>query len=260
MTFDPLNIPFQQPVPSVQELAGSGREARGSDLKAESILLEEFGYAGVSAYQARQDSAALINLYLLATGALATGLGVMVNAYSGVDRPTVSIIAIAALTIFALFSFAFFARFLALEQEYREGMLAMGVIKEFYIQRLRHEAPDIELAFHWRLRKRPRGVTLASGVPLIAWTVALLSGLSVAGAIGEARQLYSILSNVNVPYTPEAVLGAHAPFGWELLFGLLTVGAHFAYFVLVARRQRERIEREATEQAARIERTVSARD
>ena len=260
MTFDRMNIPFQQHTPRVQTPDGVGGDPRGPDLKAESILLEEFGYAGVSAYQARQDSAALINLYLLATGALATGLGVMVNAYSGVDRPTVSIIAIAALSIFAVFSFAFFARFLALEQEYRDGMLAMGVIKEFYIQRLRHESPDIELAFRWRLRKRPRGATLAGGVPLIAWTVALLSGLSLAGAVGEARQLYSILSNISVPYTPETVLGVHAPFGWELLVGLLVVGAHLAYYVLVARRQRERTDHEATEQAARIERTLSARD
>ncbi len=260
MTLDPLNIPFQQPAPRVQVSDGAAGETHGPDLKAENILLEEFGYAGVSAYQARQDSASLINLYLLATGALATGLGVMVNAYSGVDRPTVSIIAIAALSIFAIFSFAFFARFLALEQEYRESMLAMGVIKEFYIQRLRRDAPDIELAFRWRLSKRPRGATLAGGVPLIAWTVALLSGLSVAGAVGEARQLYSILSNINVPYTPESVLGVHAPFGWEVSLGLLTVGAHLAYYVFIARRQRERTEREAAEQAARIERTVSARD
>ncbi|HZC07111.1 MAG TPA: hypothetical protein VE338_15860 [Ktedonobacterales bacterium] len=260
MTFDPLNIPFQQPAPFITSGESAVGQAAGQELKAESILLEEFGYAGVSAYQARQDSAALINLYLLATGALATGLGVMVNAYGGANRPTIGMIAIAALSIFAIFSFAFFARFLALEQEYRESVLAMSVIKEFYIQRLRRDAPEIELAFHWRLRKRPRGATLAGGVPLIAWTVALLSGLSIAGAVGEARQLYSILANVSIPYTPEPVLGASAPFAWELLLGLLAVGAHLAYYVLVARRQRERTQREAAEQAARIERALSAHE
>jgi hypothetical protein len=231
----------------------------GQELKAESILLGEFDYAGVSAYQAREDSAALINIYLLATGALATGLGVMVNAYAGAARATISVIAIAALAIFALFSFAFFARFLGLEQEYREGMLAMGVIKEFYIQRLRRTTPEIELAFRWRLRKRPRGATLAGGAPLIAWTIALLSGLSVAGAVGEARQLSGILANTAIPYTPEPALGFSAPFFWELLFGLLAFAAHLAYFFLVARRQRERTQREATEQATRIERELAAR-
>jgi hypothetical protein len=263
MTFDPRNLPFQQAAPFLQadeRAMGQGASHGASqELKAESILLEEFGYAGVSAYQAREDSAALINLYLLATGALATGLGVMVNAYAGPARPTIGIIAITALAIFTLFSFAFFARFLSLEQEYREGILAMGVIKEFYIQRLRRAAPEIELAFRWRLRKRPRGATLAGGAPLIAWTVALLGGLSIAGAVGEARQLYSILANVTVPYTPEPALGFSAPYFWELLAGLLAVGAHLAYFFLVARRQRDHAQRDAMEQATRIERTLASR-
>jgi hypothetical protein len=267
MTFDPLNLPFQQSAPFLEaperaasQVTGQATgQATGQELRAESILLEEFSYAGVSAYQAREDSAALINLYLLATGALATGLGVLGNANAGAARPTVSIIAITALVIFALFSFAFFARFLGLEQEYREGILAMGVIKEFYIQRLRRAAPEIELAFRWRLRKRPHAATLAGGAPLLAWTIALLCGLSVAGAVGEARQLYSILANVSVPYTPEPALGFSAPFFWELLFGLLAVGAHLAYFFLVARRQRQGAQREAVAQAARIERELARR-
>ncbi len=264
MTFDPTNLPFGRLPPFLQAEQGVPGQGSGQgssqELKAESILIEEFNYAGVSAYQARADSAALINIYLLATGALATGLGVLVNAYGGNDRATISIIAIAALVIFAVFSFAFFARFLALEQEYRESMLAMGVIKEFYIQRLRRAFPEIELAFRWRLRKRLGGATLAGGAPLIAWTIALLASLSVAGAVGQARQLYSILANISVPYTPEPAPGFSAPFFWEILFALLVFAAHLAYYYLVARRQREQAQREATQQSARIDRELAARD
>lgn len=254
MTLDPRNIPFERSAPYLQ----TAQEVAGQELKPESILLEEFNYAGVSVYQAREDSANLINIYLLATGAMATGLGVMVNAYGGPTRSTICIIATTALSIFAIFSFAFFVRFLGLEQEYREGMLTMDVIKEFYIQRLRRTLPEIELAFRWRLRKRPRRATLAGGAPLIAWTVALLSGLSIAGAVGEARQLYSIVANVYIPYAHEPILGFSTPFFWETLFGLLVFGAHLAYFLLVAQRQRERTQREASEQAERIERALHA--
>ena len=259
MSFDPRNLPFQQTAQFMQATETAPRPTSAQELKAESILLEEFSYAGVSAYQAREDSAALINLYLLATGAMATGLGVLANAYAGTARPTISIVAITALVILSIFSFAFFARLLGLEQEYREGVLAMAVIKEFYIQRLRRTAPEIELAFRWRLRRGPRGATVAGGAPLIAWTIALLSGLSAAGALGEARQLYSILAGVVVPYASEPALGLRAPYVWEILCGLLVLAAHIAYYLLVARRQRDAAQREALEQSARIERQFAAR-
>ena len=252
MTFDPLNMPFERSAPALRT-----EDTAGPELKAESILLEEFNYAGVSAYQAREDSAALINMYLVATGALATGLGVMASANAGAARPTISIIAIAALAIFALLSFSFFARFLGLEQEYREAVLAMDVIKEYYIQRLRRSAPDIELAFRWRLRKHSRGATLAGGAPLIAWTISLLSSLGVAGAIGEARQLASIVGNFSAPYAHEPILGLSIPYFWEILVGLLTLAAHGAYYLLVARRRRARTQRDATEQAERITRELA---
>ena len=259
MSFDPRNLPFQQTAQFMKATETAPRPTSAQELKAESILLEEFSYAGVSAYQAREDSAALINLYLLATGAMATGLGVLANAYAGTARPTISIVAITALVIFSIFSFAFFARLLGLEQEYREGVLAMAVIKEFYIQRLRRTAPEIELAFRWRLRRGPRGATVAGCAPLIAWTIALLSGLSAAGALGEARQLYSILAGVVVPYASEPALGLRAPYVWEILCGLLVLTAHIVYYLLVARRQRDVAQREALEQSARIERQFAAR-
>lgn len=250
MPLDPLSMPFQR-AGATPERAADGDQRTA--LTAESILIEEFNYAGVLAYQAREDSANLINVYLLATGALATGLGVMVAAYSTNTRVTIGFIGVTALVIYALFSFAFFARLLGLEQEYRDGALAMGVIREFYIVSLRRVMPEIELAFHWRLRRRPRGATLVGGSPLIAWAIALLGGLCVAGAVGELRLLNSILASVYAPYATESVLGQAVPFFWEALFGVITLGAQISYFLIVARRYRLRARVEAEEQAARIE-------
>ena len=253
MTLDPRDIPFTHPAPLVDERVEPARE-----LKAESILLEEFSYAGVSAYQAREDSGALANMYLIATGAFATGLGVMANVNVGPARPTISIIATTTLSIFALLSFGFFARFLGLEQEYREGLLAMGAIKEYYIQHLKRTAPDIELAFRWRLHKRPRAATLAGGAPIIAWTIALLGSLSVAGAVGEARLLNGLVRNTWVAFPSEPALGFHAPYVWEILCGLLAFAAHGAYYLLVARRRRTWAQHDASAQMERIEQQASA--
>ncbi|HEU0027243.1 MAG TPA: hypothetical protein VFQ25_09020 [Ktedonobacterales bacterium] len=256
MPLDPTNMPFQRArVAADRAFMADQRTA----LKAESILIEEFNYAGVVAYQAREDSANLINVYLLATGALATGLGVMASVYSVGTQVTIGFIGVTALVIFALFSFAFFARFLGLEEEYRDGAQAMGIIREFYIYALRDAMPEIELAFHWRMRRRPLGATLAGGSPLVAWVIALLSGLSAAGAVGEARLLDSLLSGVFAPYAAETVFGLTVPFFWEILFGLLVIGAHLAYYLVVARRYQLRARAEAAAQAARIEAVLGRR-
>jgi hypothetical protein len=256
MPLDPVNAPFQRARVAPERAEGGDQRTA---LKAESILIEEFNYAGVVAYQAREDSANLINVYLLATGALATGLGVMTSVYSAGTRVTIGFIGVTALVIFALFSFAFFARFLGLEEEYRDGAQAMGIIREFYIYALRGAMPEIELAFHWRMRRWPRGATLAGGSPLVAWVIALLSGLSMAGAVGEARLLDSLLSGVFAPYATESALGLTIPFFWEILLGLLVIGAHLAYYLLVARRYQVRARAEAAAQAARIEAALGRR-
>jgi len=256
MPFDPTNMPFRRAgIAAASADEGDQRTA----LKAESILIEEFNYAGAVAYQAREDSANLINVYLLATGAMATGLGVMASVYSTTTRVTIGFIGVAALIIFALFSFAFFARFLSLEEEYRDGALAMGLIREFYIYALRESMPEIELAFQWRLRRRPRGATLAGGSPLVAWVIALLSGLSVAGAIGEARLIDSMLFTVFAPYATETALGMTLPYFWEILAGLLILGAHIVYYLAVAQRYRLRARDEAAAQAERIKAALAER-
>lgn len=253
MPLDPTNMPFQRP------RADPGSGDQQTSLRAESILIEEFNYAGVVAYQAREDSANLINVYLLATGALATGLGVLVAAYSGNTKITIGYIGVAALVIYSLVSFAFFMRLLGLEQEYRDGAQAMGVIREFYIASLRHSMPEIELAFLWRMRRRPRGATLVGGSPLIAWAIALLGGLSAGGAAGEIRLLDGFLANTFIPYATETFLGAPIPYFWELLIGVLAIIAQIAYFLIVARQYRLRARAEVEERTARIEATLGRR-
>ena len=237
--------------PSVASVAPPAEDAVDMRLKAESILLEEFNYASVVAYQAKEDSANLFNLYLLAVGAMATGLGVLVSAATHTLPLQITLIAILALVIFTILSFAFFAKFFELGQDYREALLAMSVVKEYYIQRLKRAAPEIEQAFRWRLRRRPRSGPIGGGGALISVVIALLSAVSFGGALGEIRQLWSILANRAVNYNAELGSPGHGvPFFWEILAGLVILALYLIYY-LAAIRQREERHLLETQQEAR---------
>ena len=271
MPRDPTNMPFERlaaylsdanddsPLPSLSHdtATSAGEPTPPTDdavdmrLKAESILLEEFNYASVVAYQAKAESANLFNLYLLAVGAMATGLGVLVSAATHTLPLQITLIAILALVIFTILSFAFFAKFFELGQDYREALLAMSVVKEYYIQRLKRAAPEIEQAFRWRLRRRPRSGPIGGGGSLISVVIALLSAVTFGGALGEIRQLWSILANRAVSYNAELGSSGHGvPFFWEIVAGLVILALYLVYY-LAAIRQREERHLLETQQEAR---------
>ncbi len=279
MPRDPTNMPFERlatylseeataadasfaPKAPTEATPQAGDVAPGDDvddvvdlrLKAESILLEEFNYASVVAYQAKEDSANLFNLYLLAVGAMATGLGVLVSAATHTTQLQVTLIAMLALMIFTILSFAFFAKFFDLGQDYREALLAMSVVKEYYIQRLKRAAPEIEQAFRWRLRRVPRSGPIGGGGSLISVVIALLGGVSFGGGFGEVRQLWSIVANQPVSYSAEISVGGYGvPFFWEILAGLLIALLHLTYYLVAIRQRDARHLAEARQEARKFQ-------
>ena len=66
------------------------------------------------------------------------------------------------LMIAAIVSVTFFITIIRLRQTYRESVLCMNVIKEFYIQQFKQQMPAIEYAFRWRLRTIPLGERIGS--------------------------------------------------------------------------------------------------
>jgi hypothetical protein len=246
MRLDPTNMPFGRAQPYQQRtetgtfpaLAGApgmpgmpGIPGAETALRAESILLEEFDNAGVAAYQAKQDSANLFNLYLLAAGALATGFGVLGSSYNESNKSTVVLVEVLLLGIAAVLSFAFFARNLDLGREYRENLIAMNLIKEFYIANLAPRMPHLERAFHRRLRDVPRQRPLGIGASVMTVTIALLGAAAVGGTVGQARQLWAIATNGFAAYTPELRLGGIGVFyAAEIGSGLLALLAQYLYY------------------------------
>ena len=75
MPFDVTSPPFARNAPYREdEASGAGADAT---LKLENMLLEEFNYASVTAYQAMEDRARMFNLYLLVIGIFGSALGAL---------------------------------------------------------------------------------------------------------------------------------------------------------------------------------------
>jgi hypothetical protein len=241
MSIDPTGPPFPRTgtarTRTSAQTAGETAEGFGDvTLKAESILLEEFESAGVAAYQARDNMAGLLNLYMVAAAALATGAGVLANAYNPGNKLTVTLAQVLLLAVGALLSGAFFARLLDLGHDYRESLIAMNLIKEFYIERLSPQLPELATAFYRRLADVRRSRATGRGNYAIGASIAALGSIAAAAAVGEARQLLAIATNTSAAYVPEVSLfGIALPYAWELLAALVVLLAHVVYYRAQAR-------------------------
>src|SRR5215469_11490807 len=127
-----------------------------SGLSLENMLLEEFNYAGVTAYQAMEDRARMFNLYLLLVGVLASGLGAVFQ-LGGSARHYLLPVAILLLLLTGVLGYVFFLKLIRLRQAHRDSLIAMGKVKTFYIDQFKAYLPNIERAFHWRLETIPAG-------------------------------------------------------------------------------------------------------
>ncbi|HXZ04752.1 MAG TPA: hypothetical protein VEH81_07950, partial [Ktedonobacteraceae bacterium] len=171
MARDATNMPFERST-SFQNTDPTGK-ANGSNntidtsLKIENMLLEEFNYVSVTAYQAMEDRARISSFYYLLLGVLASGLAAVYQFSGGTRNIPLPLVAL-LLIIGALISISFFVTLIRLRQAYKESLLTMNVIKEFYIDQFKQQMPAIEQAFRWRLSTMPKGERIGSVTFMIA--------------------------------------------------------------------------------------------
>ena len=186
MPHDLTNMPFQRS-PAFRSSNSTEPEVSPGDklnttLNIENMLLEEFNYASLTAYQAMEDRARVSTLYYILLGALLSGLlaiyqsGRNTHQYS---QPLVIALLIAA----GIISITFFEKIIRLRQAYRESLICMNVVKEFYIQQFQQSMPHIEHAFRWRLKTIPPGERIGSVTFAIASLIALVGSLCFGGAV-----------------------------------------------------------------------------
>ncbi len=186
MARDATNMPFERPTSyqddDSSELANGSKQTYDTSLKIENMLLEEFNYASVTAYQAMEDRARISSFYYILLGVLASGLAAVIQLSGGTRTIPLPLLAL-LLFIGGIISICFFVTIIRLRQAYKDSLFTMNVIKEFYIDEFKQQMPAIEQAFHWRLTTMPKGERLGSVTFVIASLNAFIGSLCLAGAI-----------------------------------------------------------------------------
>ena len=193
MAYDATNMPFRRST-SYQGNDASGDANDHHDkldisLKAESMLLEEFNYASLTAYQAMEDRARISGFYYVLLGVMVSGLAAIYQLGHGLQAIP-QFLVIVLLIIAAAVSITFFITIIRLRQAYRESVLCMNVIKEYYIKQFKQQMPTIEHAFRWRLGTIPLGERVGSVTFMISSLNAFIGSLCLAGAFFIGTQQF----------------------------------------------------------------------
>jgi ADP-ribose diphosphatase len=175
MPADPTNMPFPR-----HDLPASG--ARDGKLSLETMLMEEFNYAGISAYQAYEDRARMFNLYLLLMGVLASGLGALYQLGGGLQAFTPPL-TLGLLFIAGSLGIVFFVQLIQLRQAHRDSLITMNLIKAHYIRTFTPQYENLPNVFNWRLETIPSDERIGSITFLISFAVAFLDSLCLGAAV-----------------------------------------------------------------------------
>lgn len=242
MPRDVTNMPFERTRPGSDDVAvaidgtrTSGAQTFDATLKLDGLLLEEFSYAGTVAYQAMEDRARIFNLYLLLVGVLASGLGAVYQLSDKVGAYTAPL-AVALLAITGLMGTSFFVKLIRIRQAYRENLIAMNVIKEYYIKHFSPQLPDVGTAFRWRLQTIPAGERFTSTTTVITSTVALLGSLCFAGAGIVGWEHWVGASATNLPFAADV-----QPYVAAAIILVVAMGLHLLSFRHMLHRRKEQL-------------------
>jgi hypothetical protein len=188
MPMDALNPPNQRGAPFREGKTGGGGGLDGG-LKIESMLLEEFNYAATAAYQAMEDRARMFNMYLLVVGILGSAFGAIYPLGGGAARSFIQPIAAVVLFAAGVAGIAFFVLLIRLRQAFRQSLITMNVIKEFYIREFQKQMPNIVYAFRWRLKGIPAGESRGSATYIVCHMVGFIAALCFAGCVFMGNEL-----------------------------------------------------------------------
>lgn len=187
MPMDPTNPPVQRSKPYLENEAKSSG-GNDSGLKIESMLLEEFNYASTTAYQAMEDRARMFNMYLLVVGILGSAFGA-IYPLGGASRSFIQPIAAVVLFSAGIAGIAFFVLLIRLRQAFRQSLITMSVIKEFYIREFQEQMPGVQHAFRWRLSGIPAGERAGSATFIVCHMVGFIGALCFAGSVFMGDEL-----------------------------------------------------------------------
>jgi hypothetical protein len=187
------------------------------------MLLEEYKQAGKSALATLDDRTQLFNNYLFLTAGFAAAAFGAISQLSkdGTVERFMPLI-ILTLLIIGFLGIVFFMQVLRLRLAYRQSVVAMDKIRDYYILQFQKAVPDIARAFYWHQDLTPSSERLRSISFLIAYVIAFMDSLFLAGAVFLSYQTYLAGDQFN----------ASEPFGFLLagtVFMLLAL-VHSIYY------------------------------
>jgi hypothetical protein len=235
MPLDAVNPPGQRN-PAYRD-GESGDGGLDTTLKIEHMLLEEYNYAATTAYQAMEDRARMFNMYLLVVGILGSAFGA-IYPLGGGARSFIQPIAAVVLFAAGVAGIAFFLLLIRLRQAFRQSLITMNVIKEFYIREFQQQMPGIVHAFRWRLKGIPAGESRGSATYIVCHMVGFIGALCFAGCAFMTNELL----RADLPQTQISVLGAAQSFlGGAVAFAIALVWAVFYYRKALSPKQEQKL-------------------
>ena len=205
MPRDVVNLPLGR-MPALNGGVLPGGVLDGA-LKLDGLLLEEFNYAGNSAYQAMEDRARMFNLYLVIIGVLASVLVAVYQLGSASLKTFTQPLTVLLLVLGGIVGVVFFVQLIRLRQAHQDSIITMNMIKEYYLGRFTDDNPHIGHVFNWRLAGMKAGERLGSVTFLVCFTVAFLGGLAIAAAVFVGYLLATGAPSSD-PFTPETYFPA----------------------------------------------------
>jgi ADP-ribose pyrophosphatase len=234
MPRDFINMPRSRLAPFRAGEEAPRPEAGGLDptLKIENMLLEEYSYASSTAYQAMEDRARMFNLYLLLIGVVGSAVGAIYQLQShGVASPEATRLVSIMLCFGGALGVMFFNMLLKLRQAYRESLVAMNEVKEYYIAKFEQRLPDIGRAFRWRMRTIPG---LGHVTFIVCATAATLASACFAAAT------FTGYGFALAPWIAPAVPGPDGvkPVVLASFIFALSLICHLAYYIWAVRKDK----------------------
>lgn len=184
MRYDPASGYSSAPAAS----ADASRFFHDKTLRVENLLLEEFKYASETAAQAIQDRERVFTLYFTLFAAVVSAVGATLQFSANIGNYA-PLLVLALLSTAGVLALAFFVKLIRLRKAFRDSLLSMNTIKEFYIAEFQGEMPQIEGAFLWRLNTIPKGERLGSVTFAESHLLALMSSACIGAVVFFALDL-----------------------------------------------------------------------
>jgi 8-oxo-dGTP pyrophosphatase MutT (NUDIX family) len=181
--------------------------ARDESLRLENMLLEEFKYVAGTAGEAISDRARIFDRYLLLVGGvLVAGIGSIsqLSQYGG--QQYIQPIAIGGLLVSGLLGILFFATLIRLCRAYRESLIYMNVIKQYYIDAFKIAPERLSAIFRWNMGTLPKHERPGSVWYLTTNMVALVSSLCFGATTIILIELVQSGNQGSVAALPSGVL------------------------------------------------------